>query len=151
MFYRLNIIPLKIPALRERKEDIPLLIEHFLRKKGKSFSHKTFPPDFFENLMNYQWPGNVRELENIVERILALSGIAGYQPEMLLPKEIEVDTPKTQPVVAIDHYPPYDQYIKEKDKEIINWAMSKADNNISKAARLLGLPRSTLRSKLEKH
>ncbi len=85
LFYRLNVIPLHLPPLRERREDIPLLVEHFLRK----YDHPTraVSPEALNPLCHYHWPGNVRELENVVERAVALSNNTFISPSDL-PEEI---------------------------------------------------------------
>ena len=81
LFYRLNIIPVTIPPLRQRKEDIVPLIAHFFEKHGARDRFRVLSPESFDDLRRYDWPGNVRELENLVERIIALSDTlvgAGY-------------------------------------------------------------------------
>src|SRR5205085_3807383 len=70
LFYRLNVIPIKLPALRQRRDDIPLLVDHFLRRHALANSPKTVAKDAMDLLLKYDWPGNVRELENVIERAL---------------------------------------------------------------------------------
>ncbi len=152
LFYRLNIIPLKIPPLRERKEDIPLLVEHFFIKHGAKEKISLIDEILLKKMTEYDWPGNVRELENFVERIIALSDIPGWQKELFA----ALDANKTAVIKEQTQkngkreYPSYNDFILEKETEILTWALEKAGGNISKAAELIGLPRSTLRSKLEK-
>jgi len=149
LFYRLNIIPLKIPPLRERKEDIPLLVEYFLEKRGVKDRANFLTPELYARLMQYNWPGNVRELENIVERMIALSELGTLDTDVLqsLPEPDFADLPQEK---AAQKYPSYAEFMKQKEREIIRWAMDQAQNNVSRAAQLLGLPRSTLRSKMKK-
>jgi DNA-binding NtrC family response regulator len=144
LFYRLNILPLQIPPLRERKEDIPVLIDHFLNKHGGAKAHLS--PGVVEACLAHDWPGNVRELENTVERLIALSragpvdasalGIGRTGGAAASPRAHDVE------------YPPFDEYILQREKEIIEWALRRSGNNISEAARLLRIPRTTLTSKL---
>ncbi|MCF6268555.1 MAG: sigma-54 dependent transcriptional regulator [Melioribacteraceae bacterium] len=152
LFYRLNIIPLKIPALRVRKEDIIPLVEHFFLKYNSSNRISKLDNRIMIKLINYNWPGNVRELENFVQRMIALSSVDGWEEEMFSSLTIAQKNNEDQVVVKNSevNYPSYSEYILEKDKEIIEWAIKKAKNNISLAAELLDLPRSTLRSKIEK-
>ncbi len=152
LFYRLNIIPLKIPPLRERKDDIQLLTEHFFIKNDAKEKIALLNGRLLEKMLNYDWPGNVRELENFIERLIALSDIQGWERELLSALESK---PFTQTEESKDEaeksFPPFNEYIKEKELEIINWALEKARGNISKAAELVQLPRSTFRSKMEKY
>jgi len=90
LFYRLNVIPIQIPPLRDRKEDIPLLVRHFLEKFASSL---TVSQDAMRRLMAYQWPGNVRQLENAVERAVALGGGRSQIDTAALPPELVEDQP----------------------------------------------------------
>ena len=86
MFYRLNVITIELPPLRQRKEDIPLLVEFFLKKYAEENGRTPLPritPEALRPLMAYSWPGNVRELENVIERAVVLSSGAGNQPDLL--------------------------------------------------------------------
>ncbi|WP_456439502.1 sigma-54-dependent transcriptional regulator [Caldithrix abyssi] len=150
LFYRLNIIPIVLPPLRERKEDIPQLIKHFLQKQNAAHIWRLFSPELLQRLSQYDWPGNVRELENFVERFVAFSGMESFDPFSLLPG---VTSGKEQPLPensVFFSYHSFNDFMAAKEKEIIDWAMKQTNNNISKAADLLKLPRTTLRSKLEK-
>ncbi len=151
LYYRLNIIPIYLPPLRERREDIPILIEHFLEKQGAKDRLKWFNPPLMRRLMEYDWPGNVRELENFVERFVALSGMQSFDPYALLPGETTQGTLAKDGTKKDDGvFPPFNAYMAAKEREIIEWALSRAENNVSRAAELLGLPRTTLRSKMDK-
>jgi len=157
LYYRLNVIPIKLPTLAERKEDIPALVKHFavLRGAKEDFHLKS---EAFGALVSYHWPGNVRELENVVERMLALPDVpvtelfdvplrrtsaTGRDPAMLALAGAEV-----QPVA--EEMPPYREYMQRCEQHLLQWALAQADGNITVAAKMLDLPRSTLRSKLEK-
>ena len=103
-------------------------------------------PDLLQTLHSYDWPGNVRELENISERIIVMSETSSI--EKIIDQLINTNLKSSQQQQT--EYPPFNDFIIEKEKEIIQWALKKAGNNISLAAKILGLPRSTLRSKIEK-
>lgn len=140
LFYRLNVIPILIPPLRDRKEDIPLLVEYFIKKTAKRLKVpvKKFSDDAIGMLINYEWPGNVRELENFIERLMVLlenEEITGKDISILLHSDrIEKDN------------------VKLKDIEIsaIKGALKKCGGNKVKAARVLGIHPSTLYRKLRK-
>ena len=100
-------------------------------------------------MLNYDWPGNVRELENFIEKIIALSDIDGWEKEIFSQISMETEN-KFENKKLEESHPPFEDYIRKKEEEIVKWALTKANNNISKAASLLELPRTTLRSKLEK-
>jgi len=149
LYYRLNIIPIVLPPLRERKEDIPELLIHFLKKHGAEEKVQYVDDNIYSILNKYDWPGNVRELENMTERIIALSPNQHLNTTVLDPllihtqKEKKFDNP-------LEEYDGFDKYILSKEREIIDWALSKSGNNISSAAKFLKIPRTTLRSKMDK-
>jgi len=148
LFYRLNTLHLSIPPLRKRTEDIPALIEYFFRKHGAPEKFSLLTNEIFYKLMNYDWPGNVRELENMVERMIALSGYGAIKSEIL---EFSDDmTPPDNKIIEESYNTSYHQFMKLKEKEIITWALKETKDNITKAAKLLNLPRTTLCSKLLK-
>ncbi len=152
LFYRLSVISFEIPPLKERVQDIPLLVEFFIKKYNEKCNK------FFSNISNevlkifldYHWPGNVRELEHTIESVISL-----YDGEIIreehLPfqfknlqnskKDIAIDTNIIQPLdVSLQNY----------EKEIISSALEKVGNNVSKAAKLLNIPRQTLQYKIKK-
>ena len=148
LYYRMNILPLRLPPLRERKEDIPYLVEHFFSKHGANEKLNLLTGEIYSKLMAYNWPGNVRELENIAERMIALSFSGIIDPSIL---EFQVSANHTAPpTMLLESYPPFEEFIFEKEKEIISWALAKSNNNVSQAAKLLKIPRTTLSSKLER-
>ena len=150
LYYRLNIIPIKLLPLRERKEDIPPLIEHFLQKHGADAGKQYITKELLEKMMNYSWPGNVRELENMVERLIALYDLGTFEEQFLHTADEKEESFSPAMSRQDKSYPAFEQYIREREREIIEWAMRKAGNNISKAAEFLKIPRSTLRSKMQK-
>lgn len=149
LFYRLNIIPIVLPPLRERKEDIPELVLHFFKKHGGDSKIQLLNEEIYSLLKKYNWPGNVRELENITERIIALSTDEGINKSILESLMTDNRTEK-ETDNSIERYDGFDDYILSKEKEIIDWALQKSGNNVTSAARLLKIPRTTLRSKMEK-
>lgn len=149
LFYRLNIIPIILPPLRERKEDIPELVIHFFKKHGGEDKIPLLTDDIYSMLNSYDWPGNIRELENITERMIALSTDQKINNSIL--ESLNSSSPKeTGTEELIGEYNGFDNYISEKERKIIIWALQKSGNNVSSAAKLLKIPRTTLRSKMEK-
>jgi DNA-binding NtrC family response regulator len=140
LYYRLNVVPMDIPPLRERKEDIPYLVEHFARKFGGEISEPAM-----ERLMSYHWPGNVRELENVVERSILLAKGPRVEPD-----DVKIDTAGARPraVATTDHFLPEGMTLDEYEQSIIREALKRANGNKSQAARLLGLTRNALRYRL---
>ena len=155
LYYRLNIFPVIIPPLRERRDDIPLLINHFLSRFGNMYG-KTLKglSDKAKNfVMNYEWPGNIRELENLLERATLLTE---HQQEIklssLFPQiKIEEDPEPTTSEVDIDRLIQTGFCLEEHEKQLILTAMQKSKNNISEAARLLGITRAALDYRLKKY
>jgi len=141
LYYRLNVVPINIPPLRERKEDIPHLVQHFARKFGGTISEGAM-----ERLLSYHWPGNVRELENVVERSILLA-----QGPRVEADDIKIDTAyaRSRPAAANDHFLPEGMTLDEYEQWIIREALKRANGNKSQAARLLGLTRNALRYRLD--
>ncbi|MCK5519904.1 MAG: sigma-54-dependent Fis family transcriptional regulator [Candidatus Marinimicrobia bacterium] len=160
LYYRLNIIPIHIPPLRKRMEDIPVLLEHFYDKYNAKEKISVLNPDIMHHLMIYHWPGNVRELENSVQRSIALSNMNNWEILFLESLKIETAKPISRQQTNVQEekesnearsLSSYDDYIFQKEKVLFDWALKQSHNNISKAAELLKLPRSTFRSKMEKN
>lgn len=148
LFYRLNVIPIEIPALRERKEDIPLLIQHFAQK----FTHKMRKPDLIfsreamSGMVQYPWNGNIRELENMVERIVILAQNQRID-RIDLPGEIlNLDKP-----LHGFKLPPEGIELETIEKDFIKQALNMADHNQTKTAQLLGITRHTLLYRMAKY
>ncbi len=155
LYYRLNVVSIHIPPLRERKEDIPYLVNHFLIQSNKDMNkHITeLPSDIMNIFMQYNWPGNIRELKNTIERIVTLSIGEGEHVEIsknLLPPEIDNSN-------NIADYKKYksigNMYLAQKqlEKEMITEALEKTKNNKSQAANLLGISRKVLYEKIQTH
>lgn len=143
LYYRLSVIPLHLPPLRERPEDIPGLVSHFLRKHnatGISFSKAAL-----HRLEHYEWPGNIRELQNVVERCVILC-----KKDIIEPDDIQL--PDTKQAVSSDilQIPPEGISLEEVEKELITKALRMSKGNRSQAARLLRIPRHVLIYRLEK-
>jgi DNA-binding NtrC family response regulator len=139
LYYRLNVVPINIPPLRERKEDIPYLADYFAQKFGGQLSEGAV-----ETLMNYYWPGNVRELENVIERSVLL----GPQSS-LNENDIRIDmTRRARASVEGDHFLPEGMTLDQYEQSVLRGALKRANGNKSQAARLLGLTRNALRYRL---
>jgi len=149
LFYRLNIVPINVPPLRERPGDMPLLVDNFLDKYNACEQARSKAGDLISKLSEYSWPGNVRQLENVVHRLVALPTLNLID---LLPDEkVELSSNTNAKSSERGSFPPYKQFMEEKDREIIDWALRKTRFNTSLAAKVLDLPRSTLRSKMQKY
>ena len=140
LYYRLNVVPMNIPPLRERKEDIPYLADYFAKKFSGELSEGAI-----ERLQNYYWPGNVRELENVVERSILLARSPRVEAE-----DVRIETAqRSKPASAEgDHFLPEGMTLDQYEQSILREALKRADGNKSQAARLLGLTRNALRYRL---
>ena len=147
LFYRLNVVPLHLPALSERKEDVPLLVNHFLKKilTRSNRSLISFSPEAMGFLKKYSYPGNVRELENIVERCATLATEEQINPEDL-PSDI-----KEMEVFSFHREAAAYRSLEELERDYINWIMEEVGRNKSHAARILGIDRVSLYRKLKKY
>jgi len=175
LFYRLNVVPLRLPPLRERLEDVPDLVHHFLQHAKKNgLPQKALQPDALDRLKCYHWPGNVRELENLVRRLTAL-----YSQEVISSDIIESELATSQPSRLDagenktnslsewmegylteyfssfgDSLPPpglYDRILRDVESPLIVAALAATRGNQIRAAELLGLNRNTLRKKIRDH
>jgi two-component system response regulator AtoC len=157
LYYRLNVIPLVIPALRERMDDIPLLAEHFLKKYSQANDTKKpdLSPQAIESLMAHDWPGNVRELENTMERAVLICENSVIQPGHLF---LDGDFLNEPPDIWSGHQEPVKLHmdttnmtLKDVERALIYETLSKVDGNKSKASRLLGISVRTMRNKLHEY
>lgn len=147
LYYQLNVIPLFLPPLRERKGDIPMLINHFL----EIFSpHQAIrmKQDAINVLTEYPWPGNISELENIVERLVAVNNGTDITTEEI---PIELKLPTSQKLDNTPSMTSFHEIIKSTERELIAWAMRKTQGNKTRAAKLLSMKPSTFRDALAKH
>lgn len=151
LFYRLNVVPINLPPLRERKEDIPLLIDHFLQIYNEKNSRrlKGFHPRALDAMMRYSWPGNIRELENVVERAVILT-MDEYVSYSELPESISGETANTIPTTSRAGIAP-GMTIRELEKELILVTLEHNDGNRTRSAGFLGITRRTLQNKLKEY
>ena len=146
LFYRINLITIHLPALRERREDIPLLVQHFadLQCKQNGLPKVGFTPDAMEYLQRLPYPGNIRELKNLVERTMLVSG-----KEMLNAEDFKAQNPVTaEPATSVNLN---GLTLDEMERQRILQALEQYDNNVSQAASALGLSRPALYRRMEKH
>jgi DNA-binding NtrC family response regulator len=156
LFYRLNVIPVQLPSLRERKEDIPLLVQHFLEKfsaqAGPARGPITFSQEAMRRMMAYVWPGNVRQLENAVERACAFSAgrsqieLSDLPQEVQQAQELAMSSVVTLPEEGID----LERFVANLERELIERSLERTGGNKGQAARLLNLKRTTLVEKLKR-
>jgi DNA-binding NtrC family response regulator len=140
LYYRLNVVPMNIPPLRERKDDIPYLVEHFAKKFNGEISEGAM-----ERLVSYHWPGNVRELENVIERSVLLAKGPMVEADDV---KIESGIGRAKPAFTTDAFLPEGMTLDQYEQSIIREALKRANGNKSQAARLLGLTRNALRYRL---
>jgi len=152
LFYRLNVIHIEVPPLRERIEDIKLLVKHFIEeyRKDEGKNEIELSPEAWKVLFNYSWPGNVRELENIVERAVVLHS-GGLISVGDLPSEVSGE----QEELDIDRFIPYDvplhKTLEEIEEKLIRRTLSRCNNVQSHAAELIGITKSLIQHKMKKY
>jgi len=168
LYYRLNVVTLNLPPLRERRRDIPLLVEHFLAKHGEELGERGVAPESLDRLVGHDWPGNVRELENVIQRamVMAASGV-------ILPEHLPIGPVSAAASVAVDatleeiierklldcvrglrsHASAnlYDLMIGLVEKPLLRAVLRETAGNQVRAAQILGINRNTLRKKLTEH
>ncbi len=156
LYYRLNVIPIHLPPLRERREDIPLLVQHFLERLGRELepprTDVTMSQDALRRMMAYDWPGNIRQLENTIERALALGRARSQIDVAALPEEIQASgQPASPSALALpEHGLDLDAYVTHVERELIRQSLERTGGNKRQAAALLGLKRTTLVEKLKR-
>jgi two-component system, NtrC family, nitrogen regulation response regulator GlnG len=168
LYYRLNVVELELPPLRERRRDIPLLVDHFLAKYSDDLGQRIVAPEALDRLVGYEWPGNVRELENVIQRamVMATGGV-------ILPEHLPIGAVSAAASVAIDatlediierrlldcvrglreHASAnlYDLMVGLVEKPLFRAVLRETGGNQVRAAQLLGINRNTLRKKLKEH
>ena len=154
LYYRLNAFSIHIPPLRERKEDIPLLVRHFLREYAERYRKpllKSVSPEAEKLLISYRWPGNVRELRNVMERIVVLENEESVLPEHL-PMEVQQQAgrPMEKAAGAGLTIPDSGLSLEEVERNLIRQALEKAGKNKTLAAKLLGMTYDSLRYQVKK-
>ncbi len=168
LYYRLNVVTVNLPSLRERRRDIPLLVEHFLAKYAGDLGERVVAPEALDRLVGYDWPGNVRELENVIQRamVMATAGV-------ILPEHLPIGPVSAAAAVAVDA--PLEEVIERKliecvrglrehasanlydlmiglvEKPLLRAVLRETDGNQVRAAQILGINRNTLRKKLVEH
>ena len=153
LYYRLNVVSVHLPALRERREDIPVLVHHFLQVKSQQLglAEKSFSNEALDLLMQYSWPGNVRELENLIERALVLSPGQVMTGEDL-PQYLHAGNGRTHPAQqsVLRGETRLSEAVDQFEQELIRTALSQAQNNQTRAAEILGTTRRILKYKMDK-
>ncbi|MET0752493.1 MAG: sigma-54 dependent transcriptional regulator [Pyrinomonadaceae bacterium] len=141
LFYRLNVIPFQIPPLRERLEDIPLLVEHFNRKFSLEYGKraKNFTKEAIEALQNYAWLGNVRELRNTIERVVIMT-----QKQKITADDLPQTNQTDEPPASSFRFPSFKEATDAYQREFILHKLTEADGNVTRAAELMGVDRSHL-------
>jgi DNA-binding NtrC family response regulator len=155
LYYRLNVVPLRLPPLRERKGDIPILVKHFLLKHGNGTMPFIVGPDILESIERYTWPGNVRELENLVERAVVLG-----TPEVLRLKELKFQEyqpkersrtpslPSPDLLASLSYRQAKEKVLNSLDRILITSALRRTGGNVTRAAEELGMHRKNLHIKM---
>lgn len=146
LYYRLNVFSIQLPPLRERKEDIPLLVEHFLQKAPKPAQASA---SIIQLLMNYSWPGNIRELQNTIERAAVMSEDGIIQPSHM-PAHIAGDL-ESQVMLSLPPTASINDRLREMEKAMIIQALKKTGGVQARAAELLGLSQRSMWHKIKKH
>lgn len=158
LYYRISVVPIIIPPLRERNEDILILAQYFVEEFNKKFGKKVsgFSKEAKQILMTYPWPGNVRELKNIIERVMILQDVGTTITPDYLPSEIKINyqmknlirskrnLPVTLPAEGIDFQALTEKINNEVKEKIIGKALDATKGNKTKAAKLLGISRYKL-------
>jgi two-component system nitrogen regulation response regulator GlnG len=169
LFYRLNVVTLSLPALRDRRGDVPLLVEHFLAKYAESLGERGVAAEAMDRLVGYDWPGNVRELENVIQRAMVMASTG-----VIMPEHLPIG-PVTAPAAAVSTDASLEEIIERKmhdcvrgmrghasanlhglmvglvEKPLLRAVMRETRGNQVRAAQLLGINRNTLRKKLKEH
>ncbi len=152
LYYRLNVIPINLPPLRERKDDIPHLVEYFLKKKASGRSVKSLTPEALKILISYRWPGNVRELENVVERLSIMSSGDAIGSEHI-PDAMRnfAPSPELVPLDIPDDGLDLEGLMRNAERTLLHKALQRTQGNKTEAAKLLGLSFRSFRHKLQKY
>src|SRR5262249_46309077 len=140
LFFRLNVLAITLPRLRDRREDIPELAKHFVAKLSAKCNRRVagIAPEAMSCLQNYDWPGNVRELENTIERAIVLGGSDVILPEDF-PEEFVEPNPRSATAA-----PDFHSAVRERKRELIVQALEQCGGNRAEAAKLIGLNRTFL-------
>jgi len=145
LFYRLNVVPLSIPPLRERREDIPELVEYFVQKHSPASRPVRLSAELLSRLKEYDWPGNIRELENLVRRVLALSSGPVVGVENLEGWDLSDRKP------AQASFPPGEVTLRDMEKQLLERTLEATGGNRTRAADILGVSLRTVRNKIREY
>ncbi|HCP08977.1 MAG TPA: sigma-54-dependent Fis family transcriptional regulator, partial [Candidatus Moranbacteria bacterium] len=154
LYYRLNVIPVKIPPLRERKRDIIILSEHFLKKYGSAQKKNKmqYASETLDILQGYSWPGNIRELENVIERAVLISNENNIMPKHLgLEFEGGNSSAKIEEDRAVNSFCSENVTLHEMEKQLIYETLEKVNGNKTRASKILGISVRTMRNKLNEY
>jgi two-component system response regulator HydG len=148
LFYRLSVVPVHLPPLRERRDDLPLLAEHFLRRYAEKNRKEVrgFHPQALDLLTRHDWPGNIRELENTVERAVILC-----LGDRITPPELPASIRGAEEVSPSPASPLSGLTLKDAERELILRTLSETEGNRTRAAEILGISRQTLLNKLKEY
>jgi two-component system response regulator HydG len=155
LYYRLHVFPIRLPALRERREDVPLLAQHFLEKHATAFRRPVtgLEPDALRALTSYAWPGNVRELENAIERAVAVAGGERLCAEDLPPEIVAVPSasPPGELLAALPYRDVVDEARDRVSREYLSALMREFGGNVTRAAERAGMERESLHRLLKRY
>ncbi|HMP75867.1 MAG TPA: sigma-54 dependent transcriptional regulator [Kiritimatiellia bacterium] len=151
LYYRLNVVPIVVPPLRERPDDIPLLTEYFLQYFKQTMKVQTaeFAPGLIDRLLGYGWPGNVRELRNLVERMLVLHGREAILKPEHLPRDFQGEATAATPPVRLNGFS-LEEMVNAYERDLVMQAMREANGVQTRAAELLGTTRRILKYRMDK-
>ncbi len=155
LYFRLNVVPIHLPPLKERDGDVPMLVDHFIQKYSAIHDRKAphISPEVMKCLADYSWPGNVRELENMAERCIALSPGDEISVDVL-PEKIRNPRESDDSIVKLslddERHVSFNGVVETVEKELILWALKRTRNNQARAAETLEIPRTTFQAKLAK-
>ena len=159
LYYRLNIVPIYLPPLKERQEDIPLLASHFLRKYAEEMGKTIngFTPEAMERLLRYHWPGNIRELENVIERsVVMVDGEMVRSEHLVLPKEQEREDAEIQIPLNSEELKELKKHLREKaveeiERVFVSRALERNHWNVTRAAEEVGMLRPNFQALMRKY
>jgi DNA-binding NtrC family response regulator len=151
LYYRLNVVPLRMPPLRERREDIAMLAEHFIRKHAAAGQRSKLAPDLLQRLAQYDWPGNVRELENFMRRLLAMSTSPVLGVELLEDTELAHAELAAAAATAPMMVPEAGMSLRDVGRQLFEQTLRAAGGNRTRTAQMLGISVRTVRNKINEY
>jgi DNA-binding NtrC family response regulator len=152
LYFRINVISIRMPSLRERREDIPLLVGHFIRQYNYSIGKKikAITDDALDLLMDYHWPGNIRELENLIERAVIFANGEVIEADTIRQNLVRLERPESGVESLLQQHGGYREAVEAFERELIRRAFEWSKGHFSKAAKHLGLSRHALRYQMSK-